>query len=140
MTQNSEKCRDLKKQIENATTIEQCDEISQQLKALLPEVDQEILRCLTHCSQKKRELQQQEKEKEYQSYLQKMTEAKTYDQYEELLYDWMAFGYKDADQQVEICEQKLKELETKRKKRDIGIVIVWIAAVICYACFKRLIL
>lgn len=140
MTQNSEKCRDLKKQIEVATTIEQCDEISQQLKALLPKVDQEILRCLTHCSQKKRELQQQEKEKEYQSYLQKMTEAKTYDQYEELLYDWMAFDYKAADQQAEICKQKLKELETKRKKRDIGITIVLIAAVICYVCVKRLML
>ena len=81
---------------------------------------------------------QQEKEKEYQSYLQKMTEAKTYDQYEELLYDWMALDYKDADQQAEICEQKLKALETKRKKRDIGITIVLIVAMICYFCVRRL--
>lgn len=138
MIQNSEKCRDLKKQIETATTIEQCDEISQQLRALLSEVDQEILRCLTHCSQKKLELQQQEKEKEYQSYLQKMTEVKTYDRYEELLYDWMVLDYKDADQQAEICKQKMKELETKRKKRDIGITIALIVVMICYVCVKSL--
>ena len=138
MIQNSEKCRDLKKQIETATTIEQCDEIAQQLRALLPELDQEILRCLSHCSQKKLELQQQEKEKEYQSYLQQMTEAKTYDQYEELLYDWIALDYKDADQQAEICKQKMKELETRRKKRDIGITIALIVVVICYVCVKSL--
>lgn len=138
MIQKSEKCRDLKKKIEAATTIEQCDEIHQQLKELLPEVDQEILLCLSQCSQKKQEIQQSEKEKDYQSYLQKMTEAKTYDEYQALLYDWLGLVYKDADQQAELCKQKMKELETRRKKRDIGITIALIVVVICYVCVKSL--
>lgn len=138
MIQKSEKCCNLKKQIEAATTIEQCDEIHQQLKELLSEADQEILLCLSQCSQKKQEIQQSEKEKDYQSYLQKMTDAKTYDQYEELLYDWLALVYKDADQQAELCKQKMKELETKRRRRNIGITIGLIAVVVCYVCICRI--